>query len=181
MSLVFFLVILVFVLGAVAGGINLLLILVLVASLYLWYKNSRKYRRSSKSVNALVPIEGIPDDTSESSDGSDGSDGSQSSDGSNGSDGSQSSDGSDGSSVGVYSPDVRIPFVKLGMNLCSEGSLGDNQLCHRMKYAGAQAKTSQDIRKNWNTHTFLPYYEEELKENESKHWYGNGTYNTVLD
>lgn len=53
------------------------------------------------------------------------------------------------------------------------GCSADNRLANRMKYAGMQAKMSKDIRARWNVEKFRPYVEEELRENEKRHWWEN--------
>lgn len=53
----------------------------------------------------------------------------------------------------------------------NSGCIADNQLCNRMKYTGAQAKMSQDIRARYNKYTLMPYLEEEMRENEDLHWW----------
>jgi hypothetical protein len=42
-----------------------------------------------------------------------------------------------------------------------------------MKYMGLQARMSQDIRARWNAEKFRPYFEEELRDNETRDWWDN--------
>lgn len=51
------------------------------------------------------------------------------------------------------------------------GCTGDNKLANRMKYMGMQSKLSADNRSRMNRYTLLPYFEEELKENEDRDWW----------
>lgn len=51
------------------------------------------------------------------------------------------------------------------------GGDGDTALCNRMKYQGMQAKLSKDIRSIYNKHSAEPYFIEELREQENRHWY----------
>jgi hypothetical protein len=49
----------------------------------------------------------------------------------------------------------------------------DTALCNRMKYLALQPKMSQDIQAKFNKYTILPYFEEELREQENKIWWEN--------
>ena len=51
------------------------------------------------------------------------------------------------------------------------GCGADTQIANRMKYMGLQAKLSQDIRARHNKHNLVPYFDEELKANESRDWW----------
>lgn len=53
------------------------------------------------------------------------------------------------------------------------GCSGDTRMANRMKYMGLQAKMSQDIRARWNAEKFRPYFEEELRDNETRDWWDN--------
>lgn len=53
------------------------------------------------------------------------------------------------------------------------GSLGDNRLVNRSKYAAAQAKVSMDIRARWSPDQFRGMFAEELKDNENRDWWEN--------
>ncbi len=53
------------------------------------------------------------------------------------------------------------------------GCAGDTRTANRMKYMGLQARMSQDIRARWNTEKFRPYFEEELRDNETRDWWDN--------
>lgn len=53
------------------------------------------------------------------------------------------------------------------------GCAGDTRMANRMKYMGLQARMSQDIRARWNSEKFRPYFEEELRENETRDWWDN--------
>ena len=53
------------------------------------------------------------------------------------------------------------------------GCSGDTRMANRMKYMGLQAKLSQDIRARWNAEKFRPYFEEELRDNETRDWWDN--------
>ncbi len=51
------------------------------------------------------------------------------------------------------------------------GCAGDTRIANRMKYMGLQARMSQDIRAKWNAEKFRPYFEEELRDNETRDWW----------
>lgn len=51
------------------------------------------------------------------------------------------------------------------------GCGADTQIANRMKYMGLQAKLSQEIRARHNKYNLLPYFDEELKANESRDWW----------
>lgn len=53
------------------------------------------------------------------------------------------------------------------------GCSGDTRMANRMKYMGLQARMSQDIRARWNAEKFRPYFEEELRDNETRDWWDN--------
>lgn len=53
------------------------------------------------------------------------------------------------------------------------GCSGDTRMANRMKYMSLQAKLSQDIRARWNAEKFRPYFEEELRDNETRDWWDN--------
>jgi Na+-transporting NADH:ubiquinone oxidoreductase subunit NqrC len=53
------------------------------------------------------------------------------------------------------------------------GCSGDTRMSNRMKYMGLQPRMSQDIRARWNTEKFRPYFEEELRDNETRDWWDN--------
>lgn len=53
------------------------------------------------------------------------------------------------------------------------GCTGDTRIANRMKYMGLQARMSQDIRARWNAEKFRPYFEEELRDNETRDWWDN--------
>lgn len=51
------------------------------------------------------------------------------------------------------------------------GCGADTQISNRMKYMGLQAKLSQEIRARHNKYNLLPYFDEELKDNENRDWW----------
>ncbi len=52
----------------------------------------------------------------------------------------------------------------------------DTGLFNRMKYMSIQPQLSQVIRAGFNVHTMKPFFEEELREGENKHWWENNDY-----
>jgi len=53
----------------------------------------------------------------------------------------------------------------------SMGSSGDNQLFNRMKYMSIQPKVSAALRTGWTARSLQPFVEEELREQERRHWW----------
>jgi len=53
------------------------------------------------------------------------------------------------------------------------GCDGDNRIANRMKYMSIQPQVSDHIRANYNKYALQPFLEEELRENETRHWWEN--------
>ena len=53
------------------------------------------------------------------------------------------------------------------------GNLGDTKLFNRMKYSGLQPQLAKDIRSRYNKYSMLPYFKEELDEQENRVWWEN--------
>jgi hypothetical protein len=53
------------------------------------------------------------------------------------------------------------------------GTLGDTKLFNRMKYSGLQPQLAKDIRARYNKYSMLPYFKEELDEQENRIWWEN--------
>lgn len=56
------------------------------------------------------------------------------------------------------------------------GCNGDNKLCNRMKYMSMQPQAAATNRSAWNARKLQPWVEEELREQESKIWWGNSDF-----
>ena len=53
------------------------------------------------------------------------------------------------------------------------GTLGDTKLFNRMKYSGLQPQLAKDIRSRYNKYSMVPYFKEELDEQENRVWWEN--------
>ena len=60
------------------------------------------------------------------------------------------------------------------------GTLGDTKLFNRMKYSGLQPQLAKDIRTRYNKYSMLPYFKEELDEQENKIWWENDALESEL-
>jgi hypothetical protein len=60
------------------------------------------------------------------------------------------------------------------------GTTGDTKLFNRMKYSGLQPQLAKDIRAQYNKYSMLPYFKEELDEQENRIWWENNELETLL-
>jgi hypothetical protein len=60
------------------------------------------------------------------------------------------------------------------------GTMGDTKLFNRMKYSGLQPQLAKDIRAQYNKYSMLPYFKEELDEQENRIWWENNELETLL-